>query len=48
MAPGDAEALAHQVDSWETSRIGVLRTYVRMMKSLVVFAENELAIRGAA
>jgi hypothetical protein len=36
------EALVHLLGSWETSRIGVLRQYVRMMKSLVVFAENEL------
>jgi hypothetical protein len=45
---GDGEALLHQLDSWETSRIGVLRTYVRMMKSLVVFAENEYASEDAA
>ena len=45
---GDGEALLHHLDSWETSRISVLRTYVRMMKSLVVFAENEYATGDAA
>ena len=30
------------------ARIGVLRQYVRMMKSLVLFAENELAPEAAA
>jgi hypothetical protein len=45
---GDPRALAALLDGWETSRIGVLRQYVRMMKSLVVFAENELAPAGAA
>jgi len=44
----DPGALVEQLDAWETSRIGVLRSYVRMMKSLVVFAENELAPEGAA
>jgi len=44
---GDPGALLHQLDAWEGSRIGVLRQYVRMMKSLVVFAENELAPEGA-
>jgi hypothetical protein len=48
LAPGDREALLHHLESWETSPIGVLRSYVRMMKSLVVFAENELGLQGAA
>ena len=48
LAEGDAQALAAQLESWESSRIGVLRQYVRMMKSLVSFAENELAPAGAA
>jgi hypothetical protein len=48
VAPGDRDALLHQLESWETSPIGVLRQYVRLMKSLVVFAENELALEGAA
>ena len=45
---GDAEALARLLDRWEASRVGVLRQYVRMMKSLVVFAENELTPEAAA
>jgi hypothetical protein len=44
---GDPAALLAQLESWETSPIGVLRQYVRMMKSLVVFAENELEPQGA-
>lgn len=44
----DRGALLHQLESWEASPIGVLRSYVRMMKSLVVFAENELTVEGAA
>jgi hypothetical protein len=44
----DTQALAARLDRWEASRIGVLRQYVRMMKSLVYFAENELAPAGAA
>jgi hypothetical protein len=45
---GDSHALAARLESWESSRIGVLRQYVRLMRSLVVFAENELAPAGAA
>ncbi len=44
----DPHALTRLLDGWEASRIGVLRQYVRMMKSLVVFAENELAPEAAA
>jgi hypothetical protein len=43
----DPDALTELLDSWESSRIGVLRQYVRMLKSLVVFAENELAPEAA-
>jgi hypothetical protein len=47
--PGDdPAALLDRLDAWEASRIGVLRSYVRLMKSLVVLAENELAPEGAA
>jgi hypothetical protein len=45
---GDVEALAELLDGWESSRVGVLRQYVRMMKSLVAFAENELTPEAAA
>ena len=39
-------AVAALLDRWEASRIGVLRQYVRALKALVVFAENELAPAG--
>lgn len=48
LAADDPDGLARHLDAWETSRIGVLRQYVRMMKSLVVFAENEYSARSAA
>jgi hypothetical protein len=43
----DPEALRRQLDAWEGSRIGVVRQYVHMFRSLVVFAENEKAPQGA-
>jgi hypothetical protein len=39
-------ALLELLGSWETGTIGVVRQYVRAMKSLVIFAENELASAG--
>ena len=45
---GDPAALAGLLERWESSRIGVLRQYVRLVKSLVVFAENELTPEAAA
>lgn len=42
----DDHELAERFDAWERSPIGPLRNYVRMMKSLVLFAENELAPAG--
>lgn len=42
------DALAARLDAWETGPIGVVRQYVRAMKALVVFAENELAGSRAA
>ena len=42
------DALAARLNSWETGPIGVVRQYVRAMKSLVIFAENELAGSRAA
>jgi hypothetical protein len=39
----DDDALVALLRSWETGPIGVVRQYVRAMKSLVIFAENELA-----
>ena len=46
--PGDRDDLRRHLAAWEAGPIGVLRSYVRLMKSLVVFAENELAPQGAA
>jgi hypothetical protein len=44
--PDDLRA---QLDRWETSRISVVRQYVHMFRSLVLFAENELSeVEGAA
>jgi hypothetical protein len=48
LAADDPHALVTALESWETSPIGVLRSYVRLMRTLVVFAENELAPAGAA
>ncbi len=48
LAPDDREGLLARLDSWEASPIGVLRSYVRALRSLVVLAENELAPQGAA
>ena len=42
----DADALRANLLRWSTSRIDFIRQYVRLLHSLVLFAENELA--GAA
>lgn len=39
--------LRRLIEGWETSPIGLLRSYVRAMKSLVILAEHELAPEGA-
>jgi hypothetical protein len=48
----DHDHLRAQLDRWEASRISVVRQYVHMFRSLVLFAENELpeakATRGEA
>lgn len=36
-------ALLQLLHSWEAGRVGLVRQYVRAMRSLVIFAENELA-----
>ena len=36
-------ALESRLDAWEESRIGLVRQYVRLLRSLVLFAECELA-----
>lgn len=48
LAAGDRDGLVHLLDSWEQSPIGLLRSYVRAMKSLVVMAEHEFAPQGAS
>ena len=42
LAPGDRGALLELIEGWESSPIGLLRSYVRAMKSLVVVAEHEM------
>ncbi len=39
----DAADLAAQIERWEHSPIGLLRQYVRVLHSLVLFAEHEFA-----
>ena len=43
----DDTRLRARVDRWRTSRIDFVRQYVRLLQSLVLFAENELAPSGA-
>jgi hypothetical protein len=38
----DQGRLRTRVDSWKTSKIDPIRQYVRLLESLVLFAENEL------
>ena len=47
LARGDREGLRRLLEQWEASSIGLLRSYVRAMKSLVILAEHELAPEGA-
>jgi hypothetical protein len=42
LAPGDREGLVRLIARWESSPVGLLRSYVRAMKSLVVMAEHEI------
>lgn len=37
------EDVRELLDRWETSRIGVVRQYVHLFRSLVLFGESELA-----
>jgi hypothetical protein len=43
----DTAGLRARVDRWRTSRIDFVRQYVRLLHSLVLFAENELAPSAA-
>jgi len=38
--------LRRRVTAWKTSKIDPIRQYVRLLESLVLFAENELAPDG--
>ena len=40
------EQLSEQLDRWEESPISVVSQYVRMLRSLVLFAEHELVPAG--
>ena len=39
----DRRSLEKRIQGWEASRIDPIRQYVRLLQSLVLFAENELA-----
>jgi hypothetical protein len=39
----DVEAVRTELELWQENRIGVIRQYVRMFTSLVMFADLELA-----
>lgn len=45
--PADPQGLRHLLDSWERGPVGLLRSYVRAMKSLVIMAEHELEPQAA-
>jgi|SRR4051812_45121206 hypothetical protein len=38
----DPDNMRQRIQSWRTSRIDLIRQYVRLLQSLVLFAENEL------
>ena len=43
----DRAGLQARIERWRTSRIDFVRQYVRLLHSLVLFAENELAPSAA-
>ena len=43
----DAARLRARIERWRTSRIDFVRQYVRLLHSLVLFGENELAPSAA-
>ena len=43
----DNAGLHARIERWRTSRIDFVRQYVRLLHSLVLFAENELAPSAA-
>ena len=44
----DRRSLAPRLERWKTSRLDPIRQYVRLLQSLVLFAENELVAEPAA
>ena len=44
---GDPAALRELLDRWEHGPIGLVRSYVRAMKSLVIMAEHDMLAKGA-
>jgi hypothetical protein len=44
----NSEDVTRRIERWQTSRIDPLRQYVRLLQSLVLFAENELAPEAEA
>ena len=44
---GDRADLHARIERWRTSRVDFVRQYVRLLHSLVLFAENELAPSAA-
>jgi hypothetical protein len=45
--PGGPDDLRARLARWETGRVGVVRLYVRLFRSLVLLSENELAEQAA-
>ncbi|MFO7279550.1 MAG: hypothetical protein C0P77_003995 [Thermoanaerobacterales bacterium] len=45
---GDPAALRELLDRWEHGPIGLVRSYVRAMKSLVIMAEHDMLAEEAA
>jgi hypothetical protein len=43
----DAQRLRTRVARWKTSKVDPIRQYVRLLESLVLFAENELVTEDA-
>jgi hypothetical protein len=43
---GSRRDLGDRLDAWERSRVGVIRQYVRLLSSLVMFADQELPREG--
>ena len=42
LARDDREGLLRLLESWERNPVGLIRSYVKALRSLVIIAENEL------